>query len=315
MEHCVEVRDFADMVQKVRGLLDAEEQTHEFGIVLDLVNHKVHYARLPLGHLRKAMGAKRHVTPDPGASCTTHSKPNVQTLETLETVAELHPWFTRLFTREQLQSRFAQLREKLRSKIAAGHGQKICDSAEKVILTGGILNLLAKLPPELRKQENIRAFAARGASNAREAQLAKMLLDARSYKSPRWTGVDFAKLVPGFKPQWSMQSRQEAEVEPGLVMSLVVWQGAQECPHQAPDDPRYFGYQYGNHDYVFQRKRQTTPSDAKESVSSSSLFAPQLPPLVVSSLTLHMMLCHNDWNAGPYQVDPELLHAVLFEKK
>lgn len=108
----------------------------------------------------------------------------------------------------------------------------------------------------------------------------------------QWTGSDFLALVPQ-NPNWSCWHRQEAVIE-GVLVSEVVWGGAEECPYGDEKDPTYFGYQRGNSDFVLQNLRTGER-------------------VLVPSLGLHLIREHHFFQGlrSAWRLDPRKLLAVL----
>lgn len=119
-----------------------------------------------------------------------------------------------------------------------------------------------------------------------------------------WSGSDFHTLVPR-QDGWHVWEIKEAIVRlddcktTDFLVSEITWGGAMQCPLQSDDDRVYYGYDYGNRDWVVTRR------DTGERV-----FLP--------SLTVHLMLCHGGFCQGvgmPYRVEPgTMLRALVLEK-
>lgn len=119
----------------------------------------------------------------------------------------------------------------------------------------------------------------------------------QKFKLSKWTGVNFSEILPELKKNWSIVDKEEAIISNNYRVSLILFQGAEECPFQDPSDPTYFGYQYGNKDYVI------------EDLLTKEKFA-------ISSLTVHMIHSHNCFQASKnkYRIHPRKLIRILFRK-
>lgn len=103
---------------------------------------------------------------------------------------------------------------------------------------------------------------------------------------------NFGLLTAG--AQWSCQNKWEATVDDHLLVSVVSWGGAQECPFKSPDDDSYYGYKYGADDVlVLNLKLQQWAR--------------------YSSLLPHMIKHHHFFEGqnSTYRADPQRLAEVL----
>lgn len=232
--------------------------------------YSVTVGKLPFCKKRRDQGALRCEEPKAGACCSGKTK-----------------LLRFCVTSEQLNLRIESLVRGMEMKVREGQGYRLCTAAETFIALGvaqfkqslsSQMLWIIKMAQQLKRKPNLTKSGA-------------FLFDLCSYQMPEWQGIDFARALPYFNPTWPLHDRQEAEVEPGLIVSRIVWQGAKECPYQKAADKTYFGYHYGNHDLVFTRGPKQ---------------------ICLSSLTLHMILQHNDWNKGPYSVNPKALVEMLF---
>ena len=110
-----------------------------------------------------------------------------------------------------------------------------------------------------------------------------------------WSGKQFLNELPHIDCGWVMVDQQQAIVDEHFRVSRVIWMGAQLCPFQLQNDHTYYGYVYGNRDFVI------------ENLISKEIIA-------ISSLTLHMISAHFCFQASkhPYRLHPKKLIRVLF---
>lgn len=53
-------------------------------------------------------------------------------------------------------------------------------------------------------------------------------------------------------PQWYLSKKKIVSIfNDELIVIKITWGGAEPCPFQSLDDKKYYGYEYGSHDWIF----------------------------------------------------------------
>jgi hypothetical protein len=117
------------------------------------------------------------------------------------------------------------------------------------------------------------------------------------HQTKQFKGSPFWKYMPELCKEWVVAHREQAILDDNYEISRIIFSGSRECPFQNPNDLTYWGYDYGNLDYVI------VDLTTQEGIA-------------ISSLTLHMIANHGCFQHSQhkYRLHPRKLIRILFRK-
>lgn len=185
----------------------------------------------------------------------------------------------KMFQPKEFDSHVLQEQIKSDKQVLARHNITEADIAKRVF------ELVGKMEVLVEQKKGLRISS--------QAERVYSLMN-KKFECSKWSGRNYLKYLPEINEQWVILDEQQAEFD-GYCVSRVIWGGAHECPFQDPNDKTYYGYQYGNMDFVIQR---LDTGDA----------------IAISSLTLHTIAKHSffQFPKHPYRLHPRKLIRILF---